>query len=83
MNRREARRLATQKVAAAARRMANEVSCQEFGGPADGDRMVDAFCDIAFALEKRLGMHPRNGAERAPDPDQYSLFPADDEEPPQ
>lgn len=70
MNQREARRLVTQRVAAAVRAL------DEFDDfePDDRRRMIKARDALAAELESRAGVP----SVSAPDPDQYALMTTDD-----
>lgn len=74
MNRRQARRLATNRLAAAARILAAEAGEAEEFGPADRRRIQRAFGDLAHELEVRTGVVPRTPRLVLVDPDQAHLF---------
>lgn len=77
MNSRTARRLATTRLAAAARTYADQADAFT---PADGVthadriRIVAAFNVLAHELEVRVGILPRTSTPALLDPDQHLLF---------
>lgn len=72
MDKRAARRLVTQWVAAAVRALGDD----EFAGygPKDSRRLRAARDELALELEVRAGMTPRTPRFDPPDPDQYALI---------
>lgn len=84
MNSRTARRLATTRLAAAARSYADQADTFT---PADGVtgadrvRIVAAFNALAHELEVRAGILPRTSKPVPPDPDQHLLFDTNRENP--
>ena len=81
MNSRHARRLATTRLAAAARVLASDADGVDELNAADRLRMRRAFDDLAHELEVRAGVVPRIPRPDPVDPDQGHLFPVDQEVP--
>lgn len=77
MNRRHARRLATIRLAAAARALSAEVDDAEEFSPADRLRIRREFEAIAHELDARAGLVPRGSRPTPVDPDQATLFELD------
>lgn len=76
MDKRAARRLVTQRVAAAARAFGDD----EFAayGPDDRRRLRTARDELAQELEVRAGVTPRVPRYDPPDPNQYALIHLED-----
>jgi hypothetical protein len=74
MNSRRARRLATIRLAAAARSLSTDAAAFDELNPADRRRIGRAFDDLAHELEVRAGLTPRVPHAAPIDPDQVHLF---------
>lgn len=74
MNKRQARRMATQEVAFAALSLAGSAELRELA-PADRIRLRDAFCALACELQVRADQSLRAATHVPEDPDQYAIFP--------
>lgn len=76
MDKRAARRLVTQRVAAAVRALGDD----EFTGyePEDARRLRAARDELALELEVRAGLTPRPPRYEPPDPNQYTLIHLED-----
>ena len=72
MNRRQARRLATTRLATTARQLAGD-DFDELPR-ADADRVRRAFADLAHELAIRAGLEPRTALPPLVDPGQGHLF---------
>jgi hypothetical protein len=77
MDKRAARRLVTQRVAAAVRALGDD----EFTGygPEDSRRLRAARDELALELEVRAGLTPRVPRFDPPDPNQYALIHLEDD----